>query len=87
MSEQDGPGDRVRPKPVVEVVDGGIEGIPAMPLEGQLQLDGGVVIEVGDGEPDESKALIFDDRKGRRQQALGGRQDCVSVRGRGRQSV
>ena len=56
-AEQHGPGDRGRAEPVADVVERGVEGAAASPVERQRELDGAVVVEVADRDADQREAL------------------------------
>ena len=80
--EQHGAGDGARSEPLADVVERGVEGRAAEPIEGQFELDRGVVVEVAHRHADQREPLMLDHRGGRRQQRARGREDRVRVRGR-----
>ena len=70
------------PNRCADVVERGVEGGAAEPIERQLELDRVVVVEVAHRHADEREALTLDHRGGRRQQRAHRREDRVRVRGR-----
>jgi drug/metabolite transporter (DMT)-like permease len=59
-TEQDGALDRVEPEALADLVDGEVQLERGAPLEGERELQGRVVHEVGDGDADERQAAPFD---------------------------
>ena len=56
-AEEHGAGDGRAAEPLADVVEGGVERAAAWRVERQRELDGVVVVEVGDGDADEREAL------------------------------
>src|SRR5689334_13320728 len=83
--EEDGPRQGAGAEAGPHVIEGGVEGCAAAgtvaPFEGQDQLDGVGVVEVGDGDADEGEALGPDEWGGAGQELAGGLEDGVGAVG------
>ena len=85
--QEDGTGDRLRSEAHPHVVERGVEGTGAAAIERQRELDSTVVVEVGDGEPDQGQATFLDELRGCGEQRSDGRQDRRRLGGRLGQGV
>src|SRR5918996_6294477 len=61
-AEQHGPDHRVGPEALADLVERGVECDAVVTVQGQDELDGAVVIEVGHRDPDECDAVALDHR-------------------------